>query len=953
MKKIFFCVSLALAGLMAACKEEVVDADSKPGWLGESIYQELRNPDPSRLTGTFDTYLRLVDDLGLAETLDRTGSKTVFPANDEAFARFFQKNDWGVTSYGQLSDAQKKLLLYNSMLDNALLVNMLSNMSNTGNAGQATVMKGMAIKHQSNMSVIDTIQHVTRAADLPQNNKYWDRFRADGKGIYMVSDATRPMIVHFTREHMLQNNITTLGEQSDFAVLTGSPYTEGTAYVFGDRIVSPDVTCLNGYVHQMEHVIVPPGNMAQVLRRTADTQYFSRILDYFSAPYYSEGTTNDYNAWALQNGRPTIDSIFQVRYLSNQTGHNITNDPDGNLVSNSTVLAFDPGWNQYSPQQSSGGVDYAISDIGALFVPVDEAVESFFLEGGDGAYLIDIYGDKPNTKGNLNENLDSLHSKRPDILTNFMKNLMKPSFVNTVPSKFYAIQNDAQENMGMKLSLLQQTDDKYDIAIANNGVIYKINEMIAPDRYRSVMAPSSTYLDMQVMNWAVTDPEPSGSAAQLNVGFSYYLLAMSANLGFFVPDDEAFANFYVDPTSLGHQQPEALRFYYDPTARITLRCDRYAFDPATGQIGERIGEVAIARVKSLLIDILNCHTVVLGEGEIIGQDGRHYYKTKHGGEIYVDAGTTGTRVMGGLQIDGIMEPALIENIYTEKNGRTYRLDHVIQPTVNSVSKTLRSDSRFSDFYDVCAGFSASALLKWVGISDSLTAFGTTAQDAYIIFTADRGSGAARVPNSCLDENVKMFNTYNYTLYAPDNDAMAKARQAGLPTWGEIEELFNRYSELDQNSAEVEAAKAEAYAKIKVLRDFARYHFQSSSLYADNVTLPAQPYQSLSRDELGIAVDLTVSGSNGRLVITDVAGREHVVDAGDASKISNRMARDYWFNAGRTSATEIYTSSFCAVHQITDPLYVYASGRFDDAWASRQAKEQALKQYQRLRKEHKL
>ena len=78
MKKIFFCVSLALAGLMAACKEEVVDADSKPGWLGESIYQELRNPDPSRLTGTFDTYLRLVDDLGLAETLDRTGSKTVF-----------------------------------------------------------------------------------------------------------------------------------------------------------------------------------------------------------------------------------------------------------------------------------------------------------------------------------------------------------------------------------------------------------------------------------------------------------------------------------------------------------------------------------------------------------------------------------------------------------------------------------------------------------------------------------------------------------------------------------------------------------------------------------------------------------------------------------------------------------------------------------------------------------
>ena len=131
MKKLFFCVTLALSGLMTACvdKNEAVDAESKPEWLGESIYQELKNP--THLTGTFSTYLRLIDDLGLAEMLNRTGSKTLFPANDEAFSRFFQSNSWGVTSYEQLSTAQKKMLLYNSMLDNAILVGMLSNVSNT------------------------------------------------------------------------------------------------------------------------------------------------------------------------------------------------------------------------------------------------------------------------------------------------------------------------------------------------------------------------------------------------------------------------------------------------------------------------------------------------------------------------------------------------------------------------------------------------------------------------------------------------------------------------------------------------------------------------------------------------------------------------------------------------------------------------------------------------------
>ena len=953
MKKLFFCVSLVLTGLMSGCidKNEPVDADSKPSWLGGSIYQELKNPDQSRLTGTFTTYLRLVDDLNLTETLNRTGSKTVFPANDEAFQRFFQSNSWGVTSYEQLTDAQKKLLLYNSMLDNALLLNMLSNRSNTTDASNPTTEKGLAMKHQTNASVIDTVQYVLKGSDMPQNNKYWDKYR--DKGIYLVSDASRPMMVHFTREHMLQNGITTAGDNSDFAVLTGTPYSDGVAYIFGDRIIHSDVTCMNGYVHQMENVIVPPGNIGQVLRGGNDTKYFSRILDYFAVPYYSAAVTNDYNAWARQNEGTLIDSIFQIRYLSNQTGHVITNDPDGNIVSGSSVLAFDPGWNQYSPLQSTNQVDYSINDVAAMFVPVDDAIEHFFVEG-NGAYLIDIYGDRPNTKENLLENLDSLQSKRPDILTNFIKNLMKPSFINTVPSRFEGIQNDAQMNMGMNVGLLQKKNDgKYDIVMANNGVIYKLNQMIAPDRYQSVMGPSSTYLDMQVMNWAVTDPEAQSSANKLNVGFSYYLLAMTANFGFFVPDDEAFEHFYVDPTSLGHQQPEALKFYYDASTRTTLHCDRYAYNPTTGEVGDRLGEVSISRVKSLLIDILNYHTIVLNEGEVIGQGGKHFYKTKHGGEIYVEAGTEGTKVYGGQQIDNNFTPATIEVVHEQKNGRTYRIDRALQPPVNSVSKTLRSDKRFSEFYNVCAGFSAKELLAWAGISDSVNSFGIAPQDAYIIFSSDRGSGRNVVTNSCLDENVKMFNTYNYTLYAPNNEAMDKAYKAGLPRWSEIEAIYAKYTDGDYSAAEVEAAKAEAYAKIRAMRDFARYHFQSLSMYADKGSFDMQICPSLSRDDLGIAIDLKVTGSDDRLTVQDVAGVQHVIDANDGSKLVNKMARDYWFNSSRTSATEIYTSSFCAIHEISEPFYVYESKRFNDAWSSREAKARTQRGYKQLKKQNKL
>ncbi len=168
MKKFFICITLALVGMVTSCvdKDVEVDADSRPTWLGGSILEELRNPGKhGLLTGTFDTYLKLIDDLGYAEVLNKTGSKTVFPANDEAFARFFQNNDWGVSSYNQLSDAQKKLLLYSSMLDNALLLEMLPNVYN----GTNEPLKGQAIRHESTVSTIDSIQWLAGREKMPKH----------------------------------------------------------------------------------------------------------------------------------------------------------------------------------------------------------------------------------------------------------------------------------------------------------------------------------------------------------------------------------------------------------------------------------------------------------------------------------------------------------------------------------------------------------------------------------------------------------------------------------------------------------------------------------------------------------------------------------------------------------------------------------------------------------------
>jgi hypothetical protein len=56
-------------------------------------------------------------------------------------------------------------------------------------------------------------------------------------------------------------------------------------------------------------------------------------------------------------------------------------------------------------------------------------------------------------------------------------------------------------------------------------------------------------------------------------------------------------------------------------------------------------------------------------------------------------------------------------------------------------------------------------------------------------------------------------------------------------------------------------------------------------------------------------------------------------------LSNLMTRDYWFDAERTRASEIYTSSFCVIHEISEP---FNSGKLGLSWSSRGAMKNVVK-----------
>lgn len=958
-KNLLYCISLIAVGLMTSCvdKNEEVDEESKPEWLGSSIYDELANPKGDKLEGTFSTYLWLVDQLNYKEVLGRTGSKTVFPANDVAFGRFFAPggNPWGVTKKEDLSEAQKKLLLYTSMLDNAMLVNMMSNVQD-GNS----IIKGVAMKHPTSISVIDSITKIAKPSDVYFNNPYFKSY--DNKGINIVSDATNPMVVHFTREYMLNNSMTTSGQNSDFSVLTGQEYHEGDAFVFRNKVIHSDVTCQNGYIHQVENVITQPGNMAQMLKLGGDTKLFSRMLDRFAMPIYNSSVTRQYNDWAVQYNQATIDSIFELRYMSELSYDNRTQrDPNNNPVT-SYLLPYDPGWNEYYQAKTTGsGGNGQYSDVAVMFVPTDDAVKQYFLPGGTGSFLIDQYGVAPNTENNLEANIDAIPQDKIRVL---LANLMKTQLSKAVPSLFSTVTNTASDLMGLTLNDLKKSGEAYDVRIANNGVLYMLNHMIAPPEFSAVSAPATIRDDMKVVNWIIQNKSKIGNSNNpFSIGLDYYtyLLAMSANFAQFLPTDAAFGNYYINAASLDTDNPEALRFYVLSGKQDTLMAERFKYDPKTQTVGARIGEYDMKGsggrtpddlaniIKPIVVDMINMHTIVLRKGEQLGD--RNYYVSKLGAGIKVGGRTEGSEIATSAQIGTGRPASKITKVNKADNGYSYDLDRVLEVPTQSVYKVLNTNANLSEFKDLCLGFDNTDFMKWLGISSDYDAKGMRPIDQFLVFEKPKAPGFSTkvtedTPNPDAnpanadfvqatykdDYVVKFFSTYNYTVYAPNNTAMAAAYANGLPKWTDILAAYTDYDlngNLPAGIADVDELKADLLKKVNLLRQFARYHFQNGTLFAD--LAPADDdtqKQTFMADKNNISMKLKVSVSGNQLRVTDEAGITHNIDANASGKVVNAMTRDVILDKIYNKATKIYTSSFAAVHELDQALCPSSDGRFD-------------------------
>jgi uncharacterized surface protein with fasciclin (FAS1) repeats len=944
--------------------------DNAPSFLGQSLYHELVR------RGNYTNVVRLVDDLNYAEVLSKTGSKTMFVANDSAWAEFYRNNPWGVKSYEDLTYKQESVLLHNSMLNNAYVMEMLANTENGG--------KNLCLRQGTSASAVDSVP-VWRPEALPKTQSpvdvdWYASLRNQGQDVYMALDATVPMMTHFLEGQMILKSIT----RSDVSKIIGQPWSadEGSrSYIYGARVVEADVVCLNGYMHVLDRVLIAPSNMAEVIRSNGKTNYFSAMLDRFSAPYYNAQLTEQYKALF----DIPADSVYEKRYISNRSQGNskITETPDKGKFVNPVYLPFDPGWNAYSVSSTTPKEE----DMAAMFVPTDEAMVHYFTQGG-GVDFIKRYGVLENTEENL---LTNLYNIPIHLMGSLIQNLMKDSFNESVPSKYLTIVNDAQDQMFMQYNTEEEYKQHIDTCLlANNGVVYLVNSVDAPADFASVIAPALIAENTQVVRTVAQADDNfiqgnDYAQAPLKQYFSTYLKAMQSKFSFFVPIDEGLNSYgYVDPAGyavLPYGKRDGTvkkryywRFEYDATvkdSKFPIKAVGYQYDEEKGQsIPEEIGGKGGDKTKSgatsasttdalatgygpakrtLLVEMMDQHILVHDDDEgVRGQ--RSYYLSRNAAPVYIkkagqwDANNRGTgmEIQGGFQLmlqsddkpENDHYATVLEGFDKTQtsngygNGMTYIIDRPIQPTMRSVCNVLTypaENNPFSSFYTLADPNGVTeGLLTSIGFMVGET---KTERDLeklkYHVFVRANDNPDSAPTTYCPasgESIVRFFSNYNYTIYVPNNEKVQEARDNGLMTWEEIEAWVESKTKLDEegNPIGMEAEDTiKAQAMVTALVNFVKYHFQDHSLFVDNVS-EAGDYQTSCVDNVTNSyLPIKVTQSPSALSLVDRFGKTiNVVD--DETK-RNILARDINYNGQATAARYVKNSSFVVLHQVDNYL----------------------------------
>lgn len=827
--------------------------------------------------GNYQYTLRLISDLGLRDTLSSPRRNfTLFAADDHAWQLFFASdNAWGVSAYSELTEAQKQRLLYAHLLGGSQWPRRLS-------GGEVGEEAGTFLRQPlADGAKIGAQARYVPAAALPSvMNSYWHHLIARGGAWLGYSESDSPVFTVVGEDFLSSCGAT----DEDRRLLLGADYPAPAGLYAGGIPVTAAAACLNGYVYTLAELDVPRGNMAEELEQLPDCKLFASFLDRFTMPVHLGRNEAGVDVWRKVYFAETGSYDGASGDLTQAGPSGLAVDSAGNTM---PQLPFALDWHR-----NSCTIWGWKQDMPVLLVPTDQALQEWWQSTVGQVFM------------SGKESFDEVENS---LLVILLRQHMQASLRQALPSRLGEITDDAGLPLGIG------ADDVERVVWTNNGVIYVVNRVFTPSAYTSVTGPLPNVENLTIMSRVLRCTDQTQYVPE---GYGTLLRSPNAALTLLFPTNQGLTTYY-DPIYPSSSSRTISFRYNTSSAWASATGTRYnvsATSMAAHEGADPFGEVSEAKGKSLLKNLLENSTIVMDPARASQQWGGAggYFLTRGGATVYVDGFRQGAHAYAGGNVNpqtGEWEPATVEVFYNQSpyvldgmvgsdgNGVFLQLDRPLQPTRQSVLDALAGHEEFSEFHALLSGAEAASvpfLQYYVNNPDTLRLYSPVYSPDY-----------AKSPV------VSFLGNFNYTLFAPTNEAMQQAYAAGLPRW-----------------SDVAAAGGEAEQRRLCLQimDFVKLHFMDHSVATDGEAgyYTTQAFDSGRKVFREVYFDPAAGTVNPRDSYGAVQARlvDPATKAPAAANLSNIMACDYRLTAPATddNAT-IGGTAHVLIHAIDTPLSV--------------------------------
>ncbi|WP_205499775.1 fasciclin domain-containing protein [Rufibacter psychrotolerans] len=251
--------------LFAGCEQKEDDAFyERPAGLAEPIYQELEK------RGNFTNFLVCIEKAGYKDILSKAGYWTIFAPNDEAFKKYFAEN--GIASVESIDAKTAEKIVKYSLVYNAFKAERLADyQSGLGWVNALGLKRRTAYYEGAQLQQVNGEERLVVSSN--RNNR-------SGSDYYNVDDTNNKYIPYFLSKVFTAKGLTAADYNYFYPNSTFSGFNVGPA-----KVVSSDITAENGFIHEIDRVILPLPNLDQYLADQSKYSKFKAIFDKYMVSY--------------------------------------------------------------------------------------------------------------------------------------------------------------------------------------------------------------------------------------------------------------------------------------------------------------------------------------------------------------------------------------------------------------------------------------------------------------------------------------------------------------------------------------------------------------------------------------------------------------------------------------------------------------------------------------------